>query len=266
MSNGGVLIRHIDAEQHKTTDLPFFKKMTDQFCLHFPKAYTESVTMQHISDGDRVFCNETYQPPVISNICGSFAHLSKLQSVNKNLWPLFSRCKHVFGEFYGLYHLDCNIITSGQHNTSLFRAGRNSVKIIDVIQTAMYADTISKILLHMLVCSAHLMHPVKICNRDGKFLDLVFLDNSNWEAFVDYSNEDLSSVKAIRIKNFSRDFLSSVIPAHCHSIKAFLINISYTGFINLFLTINEETIFTPGIEKEFLPLFRYFFDLIQSSC
>lgn len=202
----------------------------------------------------------------ISNICGSVTHWAEMSAVHPGVLPLYKRVTNIYGEFYGLHHIHCNIVTSGKNNKTLFRGGRDSQLIMKVLQTVLIPEAVTSMHLHMMVCAGYLGHRVRVSYPTGKYLDERFTTDTRWGATVDYSSEELSSVKCIRIHTFSDPLLESVLSPPLRHCRLMLIHIGAQGFVNMFLTMSPEVNFYVGIENDVMSLFQFFFDFVAESC
>ncbi len=204
--------------------------------------------------------------PTITNICGSVTHTPAMRAVYPGMRAVYQRVPNICGEFYGLHHLDCNLVTSGKQHSTLFRGGRCSQKITAVIDTAIDQTQVRTRHLHMIVCASHLGHPVRVGLPMGAFLDKVMTSDPRWSARVDYNVEDLAAVKSIRVEKLSDELLQQLLPPPLRRVRLLLLHVGALGFVNIFLTLHKGVDFYVGIEHDLMPLFRFFDTVVAGAC
>ena len=266
MENGARFVRQIAAE---TTEA---HTAAVQALQQHAETRTSALEGRHVrvsdvisTTTDKHFTRQAYEP-TITNICGSVQHWPGTSGVNPGIASLFTPVTHIYGQFNGLHHIDCNIVTSGKHGKTLFRGGRDSERIAKVLDMVLLPRAVEACYVHMIVCSGNLGHAVRVSKPAGQFLDRLFETDRRWTAQANYDNEDLCAVKCLRITSLEDSFVRSILPPGLCCCRLLLLHIGARGFVNMFLTLCDNVAFYPGIERDFLPLFTFFFEFVKGAC
>lgn len=193
-----------------------------------------------------------------TNLCGRVLHCDRMRAVHPHMRMLFRSTTNDFGSFLHLSHLDGNLVTSYNRTTTLFRAGRDSQKVMDLLREVFDFENVSDVHLHMCVCAAHLGKPVRVAAGYNETLDSAFTKDSQLQVRLDYSNEEMSAVKVICIDALDPALLNGLL-GDCEAARPrqVLVHVGSLGFINIFAVMQANTKLTIGLERRLMPLFEF---------
>lgn len=194
-----------------------------------------------------------------SNICGKILHRPDINLVREGIRPLLVPVKNGFGSFMALYSRHVNLIIYHNQCCTLFRGGRNTAHIKNVIDHTLNSDFIMDTSMHMFVVSAGMGNSIAMkCT----FIDSIFENDSRWTVSQDKAAECESS-KNFKMTAFDKQWLETVCEHEVIPLKSVLITISIGGNVNFFISPQESVKFEVGIENYILPFCKFFMSLLQ---
>ena len=188
----------------------------------------------------------------ITNICGRIRHSHSAQFYNPGVAPLVRKTHNAFGCFETLLSVHGNLQTAQNRVNTLFRAGRSSVHILQIIEHAFDPACVDLVNMHMLVANVRLAHPVNI---GCPFLDACLQHCADWTSTAVVMGEEQSYMKSFKLSALRPAWQEAKLGVGKADPKlAVLLNVSKSGCVNFFVTIGKATPLTPGVEHSYMPL------------
>lgn len=199
------------------------------------------------------------RPVEFKNICGKIQHTKLCSIFEDHVSPYLQSISNSFGTFLCLSSIECNFSMCESRNYTLFRAARKSSEISDKICLALKTECIMSVFVHMIVCSAHLSHPV-YCKH--KCL-LNRLEKSQLFEVSDHDQltESYSSI-CLKITNFDKCFLEKYLQ-EIDFPKQIFITVGRFGSINMFVSLPKHTVFDNRLELRFVPFCQALVNIIE---
>lgn len=195
-----------------------------------------------------------------TNIVGKIDHWDTCTILRNEVQSLALEICDGFGEFWCLFSPQCNLRVSKACTITLFRGGRSSNEILEIIENAIITDTIKSISVHMLVATARLGHPVA---RDCYGLVNAFAQMQMLKMYCTFDEDDITNYKGIILHSFCTDWLAKFnLPAAPTQIR---LNLARTGTVNMFVSLASPLNLTPNIEFEFMPFLNHLLDFISQN-
>lgn len=203
-----------------------------------------------------------FKQPYYTNICGCIKHWDVKEIYKKAVMPYVHSVQNGFGKFYCISSVECNLLSSSSvvKNSTLFRGGRNSKRIIKVFDNALHKDTISSITVHMLVCSGNVGEMIH--TKNTKLKQKLTWDN-RWSVESMITSQENSFSMNFKLEKFDENWIRSLSGNfYVETPKRLLLTVSRVGSVNMFLTLDSARFFE-NIEEAYLPIFQTIFDITR---
>ena len=196
------------------------------------------------------------------NICGRIKHCDVTEVVRDEVLPAVTKLRNEFGHWNAIYSPKCNLVTSTNMSSTLFRGACSSRDVFEVVRHAIQAETILHITLHMIVASARMSHPVAITS---KVLEYSMQRDHLWKFRVEVTNAETFFTKSLTLYEFSETFLEIHALSRANAPKSVQVNVTRTGSINMFMSLAGGVEFHKDIENLYMSTFQFIVAMVSDN-
>lgn len=229
-------------------------------------------------------CTATAKDIYVTNIAGKITHcMQDGQVLRPEVSPYLNRICNAFGRFQCLYSPQCNLYMTPCWRFTFFRGGTNYEAVSEVFEHAFGAQCLAKVEVHVVVLSWNIARPVRVCNQTltdaiGSF--------GVWTTGVPMLEENSHNVtytltcqaEGMAAADVRSHMLAAAQKRGCdveavvdeavvglRNTKHMLLSVTHTGAVNLFVTVQDDYKWEPGMERKCFGLARMLKQVIEKN-